>query len=96
CPACEARIPAAEPLAPTIHDGICQWCAATIEPEDDYCQACGWDARGDSEIEMPGITTPLSEEHIRSLYGGDDEDDDDTDNSIGLAVDLISLILPSG
>ncbi len=93
CPACEARIPPAEPPTPAPHAGICQWCGATIEPEDDTCPACGWDARGGNEIEMPGITTPLSENQIRSLYGGDDEDDD-TGDAIALAADLIGIILP--
>ena len=93
CPACEARITPVEPPTPPPHAGICQWCATVLEPDDDTCSACGWDARGDNEIEMPGITTPLSENQIRSLYGGDDPDND-TGDTIALAADLISLILP--
>ena len=94
CPACEARIVSVESPARAPHAGICQWCGATIEPDEDTCPACGWDARGGSEIEIPGITTPLSENQIRSLYGGDDPEPDPAD-TIALAVDLISLILPS-
>jgi hypothetical protein len=93
CPECDARIAPVEPPAPPPHAGICQWCATRIEPDDDYCPSCGWDARGDNEVEMPGITTPLSEDQIRTLYGGDDPEPSPAD-TIALAADLISLILP--
>jgi RNA polymerase subunit RPABC4/transcription elongation factor Spt4 len=92
CPACEARIPSPEPATPQRHDGSCQWCGATIAAEIDICPDCGWDARGSSEIEMPGLTTPLSEEQIRSLYGGDPEPD--PGDVIALAADIITLIVP--
>jgi RNA polymerase subunit RPABC4/transcription elongation factor Spt4 len=92
CPACEARIPGPEPATPQRHDGICQWCGATIAAEIDTCPDCGWDARGSSEIEMPGLTTPLSEEQIRSLYGDDPEPD--PGDIIALAADIITLIVP--
>lgn len=94
CPACEARIPVPEPGTLTHHDGICQWCGATISPAVDICPDCGWDARGENEIDMPGLTTPLSEEQIRSLYGGDDPEADVSD-SIAFAAEIISLIVPS-
>ncbi len=42
---------------------------------------------------MPGLTTPLTEEQIRTLYGGDEPEPDPAD-TIALAADLISLILP--
>jgi hypothetical protein len=94
CPACDATIPVPESPAPAPVDGICQWCGATIAPDVDICPDCGWDARGDSQVELPGLTTPLSEEQIRSLYGGDPEPE--IDDSIALAADIISLILPRG
>ena len=93
CPKCEARIAPVEPPAPPPHAGICQWCATPIEPDDDSCPSCGWDARGGNEVEMPGITTPLTEDQIRSLYGGDDSEPD-LDDSIALAAEIISLIVP--
>jgi ribosomal protein L40E len=99
CPECGARILRAEPApdadpAEDLHEGICRWCGATIAPDDDICPECGWDARGDSEIEMPGITTPLSESAIRSLYGGDEEPELDPTEAVALAAEVISLILP--
>lgn len=100
CPECGARIFHAEPApseepAEALDEGICQWCGTTIEPDIDVCPECGWDARGDSGIEMPGITTPLSESAIRSLYGGDEEPEADLADAIGLAADIINLILPN-
>lgn len=94
CSECGARLisdvaPATEP-----DDSICQWCGATIAPDIDACPECGWDARGDSEIELPGITTPLSESEIRALYGDDDDTEPDTGDTIALVADIISLILP--
>jgi RNA polymerase subunit RPABC4/transcription elongation factor Spt4 len=96
CPACGARIVRAESPAPEPVDNACQWCGATIPPDAETCPECGWDARGDNDVEMPGLTTPLTESQVRSLYGGDEIDDSDQDvaGTIGLAVDLINLILP--
>ena len=95
CPACGARIRPDVPAPPTPLDSICQWCGATIAPEIDTCPACGWDARGENQVEMPGITTPLSETQIRSLYGGDAEAEPDPADAIALVAELIGLILPN-
>jgi RNA polymerase subunit RPABC4/transcription elongation factor Spt4 len=95
CPACGARIsPSAPPAAPP-HDGICQWCGATIAPDIDACPACGWDARGDNEAELPGLTTPLSDSEIRALYG-DDAEEENADDTIFLVAEIISTLLPRG
>lgn len=92
CPECGARLISAEPPAPPYHDGICQWCGATIAPDVDACPECGWDARGESEIEMPGITTPLTENQIRSLYGGG-EDEPTPEDALSIASDIVGMIL---
>jgi len=92
CPGCEARIPIPEPVTTARHDGICQWCGATIVYDIDACPDCGWDARGDCDVELPGLTTPFSEEQIRTLYGGDDAGPD-TGDSIDLAANIIRLII---
>lgn len=81
CPACEARLSASDPPAPEPHNGICQWCGSAITPDTEACPACGWDARGDNEVEMPGITTPLSESQVRTLYGGSDPEPDANDTA---------------
>ena len=98
CTDCGARIPDATPPPSISPDGICQWCGAPIAPDVDACPECGWDARGDSEIEMPGITTPLTENQIRSVYGGDDPADDleGEADAIALATEVIRLFLPRG
>ena len=95
CPACDARILPSEPPPLPAHDGICQWCGAAIAPDIDTCPECGWDARGDNDAEMPGITIPLSESEVRALYG-DADPEPDTDDAIALVADIISMLLPRG
>jgi len=96
CPECDARLLPNEPAKPESHDGICQWCGSTIAPGIDACPTCGWDARGDNEVEIPGITTPLSESQVRSLYGDNDGSEPYTDDAIALVTEIIGVIPPRG
>ncbi len=93
CHACGARLVPVEPPEPRPHEGMCQWCSTEIAPGDDACPSCGWDAQGDSEITMPGVTTPLSETQIRSLYGGDEEQEPGADDAVSVVAEVLSLIL---
>ncbi len=96
CPECDARLLPNQPATPEPHDGICQWCGSAITPGIDACSTCGWDARGDNEVEMPGITTPLSESQVRSLYGGNDDPDPHVDIASEIAAVIIGAFLPQG
>lgn len=101
CPECDASIVHTEPApdderSAAQHEGVCQWCGAAIAPNSDACPACGWDALGDNEAELPGLTTPLSEAEIRSLYGGDEAEPDHEADAILLVAEIISTLLPRG
>ena len=105
CAACNGRLRPVDEMAGALYGSepilapdpnVCQWCSAVVAPEDEFCPACGGVARGDTTLELPGITVPLTEEQLAARVRSEmaQGHDDEAETAIRFAAEVLVRILP--